>query len=125
MSMTLKFQLEIATRHDEQANVGMIGYCPKLSIYSQGRTENEAQGGSSRCSETVYRRELQAKVFGKISARSGDDGSHSRLRARKTAPVHTNRALRTPVGFSGLLIPERFEPSDFLPDRTCAERQPA
>lgn len=42
MSLTLTFNLWFATRYDQEANVH-VGYCPMLSIYSQGRNEREAE----------------------------------------------------------------------------------
>jgi len=37
----IRFNLAIATRHDQDTGV-FVGYCPALNIYSQGRSADEA-----------------------------------------------------------------------------------
>jgi predicted RNase H-like HicB family nuclease len=41
-TMVVTFKLAFATRLDEETNVH-VGFCPLLRLYSQGRTETEAE----------------------------------------------------------------------------------
>jgi hypothetical protein len=41
-TVQVSFRLKFATRHDVEANVH-VGYCPSLRLYSQGRTDQEAE----------------------------------------------------------------------------------
>ena len=38
----VSFRLQFAVRHDSDAGV-FVGYCPSLKLYSQGRTDQEAE----------------------------------------------------------------------------------
>lgn len=40
--LQLQFRLKFGTRHDADAGV-YVGYCPALKLYSQGRTQDEAE----------------------------------------------------------------------------------
>jgi hypothetical protein len=66
MPLTVTFSLLFATRHDEQANVH-VGYCPMLNIYSQGRSEDEAQEAVVDAAKlfiiACYKRDILHKVL--------------------------------------------------------------
>jgi hypothetical protein len=66
MPLTVKFKLAFGTRHDEQSNV-YVGYCPMLSIYSQGTSEGEAQEAVVDAAKLFiiecYKRDILHKVL--------------------------------------------------------------
>src|SRR5271155_2676487 len=64
--LEVTFRLNFATRHDTKANV-YVGYCPKLGIYSQGRTEKEAEtaivGAAKQFIVACYERDILHTVL--------------------------------------------------------------
>jgi len=80
MEMKINFDLIIATRFDEEAKV-YVGYCPALTVYSQGRTTEEAQEATvsavtlflgASFERGLLHKFLCDKGFTQISTKSGD-----------------------------------------------------
>ena len=66
MPVLVKFSLLFGTRHDEEAGVH-VGYCPALKVYSQGRSEVEAQEAVVDAAKlfiiNCYRRDILHRVL--------------------------------------------------------------
>lgn len=66
VSTRIEFNLAIATRKDEEAGV-YVGFCPLLKLYSQGRTEAEAEEAAVSAATlfigTCYERDILHSVL--------------------------------------------------------------
>lgn len=81
MPVQVNFHLLFGTRRDQEAGVH-VGYCPALNIYSQGRSEDEAQEAVVDAAKlfiiNCYRRDILNRVLrdcGMTEAVEGSTGS--------------------------------------------------
>lgn len=74
----VSFRLKIATRHDSEAGV-YVGYCPSLNLYSQGRTDHEAEDAAVSAATlfivACYERDILHRVLRKRGMTKATPGS--------------------------------------------------